>query len=250
MRTMREVIEIDEALCDGCGKCVPSCHEGAIQVINGKARLVGDKYCDGLGACIGECPKGALKVVKREAEDFDEAAVKARLAAIKVAAQQKPTASGCPGAQIRRFGSPAHVAAGRNDDVPASSALRHWPIQIRLVPPTAPFLEGADLLVAADCVPFAYAAFHRELLAGKVVLVGCPKFDDVSLYVERFADIFSTSNIKSVTVAVMEVPCCGQMPRIVAQAMDLAGRNIPAETVVVSLDGRLLARQAGIARTR
>jgi Fe-S-cluster-containing hydrogenase component 2 len=225
----RSIIEIDEDLCNGCGQCVPSCAEGAIQVIDGKARLVSETFCDGLGACLGECPTGALKIVERDADAYDEAAVETHLER-----EKKPAHSGCPGAQLRTF---KPNAAPRERPEHSESALTHWPVQIRLVPPTAPFLRGADLLVTADCVPIAYPNFHQDFLDGKVVLVGCPKFDDVELYVQRFADIFASADIRSVTVVVMEVPCCQALPMIIERGMRLVGAAIPVEKVVIGLNG-------------
>lgn len=232
MKRLRKIIEIDENLCNGCGQCVPSCAEGAIQIIDGKARLVSEKYCDGLGACLGECPTGALKIVEREADDFDEEA------AIKhVDASKQSVHAGCPGAQMRRF-SPA-VPTNQHSE----SALGHWPVQIRLVPPGAPFLQGADLLVTADCVPIAYGSFHQDFLSGKTVMVGCPKFDDTAMYVDRFTNIFRSSDIASVTVVVMEVPCCQGLPSIVQEGMRRAAKSVPLEKVVISLDGKIISRQ-------
>lgn len=243
MKTKRKVIHIDEGKCDGCGLCVPSCAEGAIEIINGKARLVSDRYCDGLGACLGECPRGALKVVDAEAEAFDEKAVKEHLA--DRARQKLPEAPamdcGCPSAMIKTFGTGKAAHAEPESFPEAVSELRHWPVQIRLVPPTAPFLKGADLLVAADCTPIAYPAFHRDFLKGKVVLIGCPKFDDVQGYVQKFQDIFEKSDIKSITSVVMEVPCCQGLPVIVKRAMALAGKRIPLKTITISTEGQIMA---------
>ncbi len=234
----RSIIEIDEQLCNGCGQCVPSCHEGAIQIINGKAKLVSDKFCDGLGACLGHCPTGALKVIEREADEFDEEAVKSRLA--QLAALRAPSGGGCPSAQVRQR-MPQGTSAGA--EVAAESALETWPVQITLVPPTAPFLQGAHLLVAADCVPFAYARFHPDFLSGRVLLVGCPKLDDVGAYAAKFADIFAANVVASVTVVVMQVPCCQGLPMVVQRGMALAGTETPVEKVVISLDGKVLSRQ-------
>jgi len=239
MKVMRKIIEIDDELCDGCGQCVPSCAEGAIQVVDGKARLVAEKYCDGLGACMGECPNGALKIIEREADDFDEEAVEAYLDAKPAAPEPIPMACGCPSTQIQKL-SPA---ASGDTGARAASMLGHWPVQIHLVPATAPFLKGADLLVAADCVPVAYPNFHQDFLQGKVVLVGCPKFDDVEAYIEKFAEIFKTANIKSMTALVMEVPCCSALPVILRRAMDAAGKKIPLEQVVISTRGDILSRK-------
>ncbi len=168
MKVQRRIIKIDDELCDGCAQCVPSCAEGAIQIIDGKARLVEEKYCDGLGACLGECPTGALSIVQREAEEFDEEAVEEHLSSKtqKVHHDEATLPCGCPSSQMQTF-------------APHASRLSHWPVQIRLVPATAPFLQGADLLVAADCTPVAYPNFHQDFLQDKAVMIGCPKFDDV-----------------------------------------------------------------------
>ncbi|MBW2107136.1 MAG: 4Fe-4S binding protein [Deltaproteobacteria bacterium] len=247
MKIKRKIIHIDEDRCDGCGQCVPSCAEGAIQVIDGKARLVAEKYCDGLGACMGECPQGALSIVEREAERFDEEAVEehVRRTAEQGHSDETPLACGCPSSQIQTFS----VGLSSALEVPPSgsrseAALSHWPVQIRLVPPSAPFLQGADLLVAADCTAFAYANFHRDFVRGKVVLVGCPKFDDGQAYVERFTEIFKRADIKKITVLIMEVPCCRGLPAIVEKAMVAAGKRIAVEKVVISARGRVLDREA------
>jgi len=245
MKTVRKIIEIDEERCDGCGQCVISCAEGALEIIDGKARLVSEVYCDGLGACLGECPQGALHVVERKAEAFDPEAVEAYLEQ-KEAAEEKVPPMQCPSARIQTFPvsrdtTPA-LAKGA-----AESALGHWPVQIRLIPPTAPFLKGADLLVAADCVPVAYARFHEDFLAGRVVLIGCPKFDNVQEYLQKFAQIFEKAEPRSVTVLTMEVPCCSGLPMIVRKAMEAAGkttRDIPVEEVVIGARGKILERNA------
>jgi len=249
MKSSRKIIRIDEEKCDGCGLCVPSCAEGAIRIVDGKARLMAEKYCDGLGACLGECPRGALAVVDAEADPFDEEAVKELIRtgrgaghpdpAVK-SAGEKTLPCGCPSALIQTF-APQTACEGANIPVSQTasgiSTLTHWPVQIRLVPPTAPFLRGADLLVAADCTPVAYSLFHDDLLRGKTVLLGCPKFDDSEAYIKKFAAIFETAAIKSVTVVVMEVPCCQGLPVIVRKGMALAGKKIPIEVVVISTRG-------------
>ncbi len=251
MKVARNIIEIDEQLCDGCGQCIISCAEGALELVDGKAKLVAEKYCDGLGACLGECPTGALKVIQREAEDFDEAAVEERLEVLGKTEEPKdqPMPCGCPSAQIQSFSS-AKVAP-RSDDRGAtdseSSALTHWPVQVRLVPPNAPFLKNADLLIAADCTPIACPTFHRDLLAGRVVLVGCPKFDDGQAYMEKFAGIFAHSAVKSVTVAMMEVPCCTGLAFMVKKAMELAGKSIPMEQVIINTRGEIIKRERMVA---
>jgi Pyruvate/2-oxoacid:ferredoxin oxidoreductase delta subunit len=239
MKVMRKIIEIDDELCDGCGQCVPSCAEGAIEVVEGKARLVAEKYCDGLGACMGECPKGALRIVEREAEDFDEDAVEQYLSERPVEPEPIPMACGCPSSQIQTL-TPASSPEATQARTP--SALSHWPVQINLIPAGAPFLKGADLLIAADCVPVAYPNFHQDFVKGKVVMVGCPKFDDVEGYIQKFTDIFKAADIRSVTVLVMEVPCCSALPVILKRAMDAAGRNIPLEQVMIGTRGQILKR--------
>jgi len=247
MQVKRKIIRIDEELCDGCGQCVPSCAEGAIEIVDGKARLVTEKYCDGLGACLGECPNGALSIVEREAEEFDEEAVEEYLSSKdrQEGGEEATMACGCPSAQIQSFIPPV---SGEEDDKltiqkGSISTLSHWPVQIRLVPPAAPFLKGADLLVAADCTPVAYPNFHRDFLKGKVVMVGCPKFDDIQDYIQKFADIFTTAGIKSITVVVMEVPCCQGLPIIVEKGMEMAGKRIPMEKMVISARGEVLGRE-------
>lgn len=249
MKIMRKIIEIDDELCDGCGECVPSCAEGAIEIKDGKAGIVADKYCDGLGACLGECPNGALQIVEREAEDFDEEAVEEFLKEKKEKEKEQkpveaPMACGCPSSQLQAFipqSPPKETAAG--DSAPKGvSSLSHWPVQIRLVPPTAPFLKGADLLISADCTPFAYPDFHRDLLKGKVLMVGCPKFDDVEGYIAKFTEIFKNAGINTITTAVMEVPCCSGLPMIVKKALEASGKDIPLEEVVISMQGEVLNR--------
>jgi NAD-dependent dihydropyrimidine dehydrogenase PreA subunit len=247
MKVKRKIVQIDEEKCDGCGVCVPSCAEGALQIVDGKARLMAEKYCDGLGACLGECPNDALKVIEREAEDFDEEAVEEHMKSMSVAksAELQPMACGCPSSQIQSF-SPPKSCQEANLPISSGSAqssLSHWPVQIKLVPPTAPFLKGADLLVAADCTPVAYPNFHRDFLNGKVVMVGCPKFDEVQTYIHKFADIFNTAGIKSIEVVTMEVPCCQGLPVIVKKGLELAGKKIPISQVIISTRGDVLKRE-------
>ncbi|WDP90674.1 MAG: 4Fe-4S binding protein [Desulfobacter sp.] len=241
MKVMRKIIEIDEEKCDGCGNCVPSCAEGAIRIIDGKAKVVADKYCDGLGACLGDCPQGALALVEREADEFDEEAVEEMLKA-QGAEEKSAPVGGCPSAAIKTFpmAGPG-LAGGKEIASGGPSALGHWPVQIRLVPAGAPFLRGADLLIAADCVPVAYPSFHADFLKGKAVMIGCPKFDDAQAYVDKLADVFAESGIKSVTTVVMEVPCCSGMAGIIKKALEKSGMDIPFKEVTVSARGEILS---------
>jgi ferredoxin len=242
MKVKRKIIRIDDELCDGCGTCVPSCAEGAIQIVEGKARVMSEKFCDGLGACLGECPRGALRIEERVAEEFDEGAVEEHLAGKEQeAGQQLVMACGCPSSQIQTFAP--EVSGERDLRESRGSELSHWPVQIRLVPPTAPFLKGAHLLVAADCTAVAYPDFHEDFLKGKAVMIGCPKFDDVQDYVEKFAEIFKVADIRSVTIVDMEVPCCSALPRIVKRGMEAAGRSVPLEEIVISSKGQILKRE-------
>ena len=256
MKKLRKIIEIDEELCDGCGQCVPSCAEGALQIIDGKARIVSDNLCDGLGACMGECPNGAMKIIERTAADFDETAVEKHLAAIPEKAAPEPAmACGCPSQQIQSFSSPCACSgnAGISTTPPAvgrasgpasgqSSALSHWPIQIRLIPAHAPFLKNADLLVLADCAAVAYPALHADLMTGKVVMMGCPKFDDADEYVKKFTEIFTKAGIRSLTIVSMEVPCCAGLAWIVKKGLAAAGVNIPAVELVIGAQGDIVSK--------
>lgn len=249
MTVKRKIIEIDQDLCDGCGNCIISCAEGALEIVDGKARLVAEKYCDGLGACLGECPTGALKIIERDADDFDEAAVEERLESLNVEEKQaEPVRFTCPSAKIQSFGGESRQpAAERQPAQSGPSELRHWPVQINLVPPNAPFLKGADLLVAADCVPVSYAGFHSEFLKDKAVMIGCPKFDDTESYLEKFTEIFRSAGVRSVTVLIMEVPCCRGLEMIIKRAMELSGKQIPVEQVTIGIRGDILSREALVA---
>ena len=243
MKVKRKIIEINEELCDGCGQCVIACAEGAIKIINGKAKVISDNLCDGLGACIGDCPQGALKIIERVTDEFDEDAVEKHLEEQKESEPMPETLPcGCPSTQIQDFTTETSCQAANKPVSLASeeSALSHWPVQIRLVPPDAPFLKGADLLVAADCVPVAYPALHNDFLKGRVVMIGCPKFDDKESYVEKFAEIFKTAGIKSITCLIMEVPCCSGLPGILSKGMEKAGTTIPLKKVVISNRGKII----------
>jgi NAD-dependent dihydropyrimidine dehydrogenase PreA subunit len=242
MKVSRKIIEIDEELCDGCGQCVPSCAEGALEIVDGKARIAADKLCDGLGACLGECPAGALRVIEREADEFDEQAVEEHLEKEKETAQEKQhMVRGCPSTQIQTFiPIESHPESQISSDAGAESALSHWPIQIRLIPPKAPFLKGADLLVLADCVSVAYANLHKDFMKRKVVMMGCPKFDDAQSYIDKFTDIFKTAGINSITTVYMEVPCCSGLPMIVKKGLEASGQTIPMQDVVISRRGKVM----------
>jgi NAD-dependent dihydropyrimidine dehydrogenase PreA subunit len=247
-KIIRKIIEIDEELCTGCGECVPDCAEGSLQIIDGKAKLVGDNLCDGLGACLGSCPTGALKIVEREAEAFDEEAVEEFLANQKKQESQQAmvvqmAGGGCPSAKLTSMqpGTPC-----QNANIPAfqkqeSSALSHWPVQIRLIPPSAPFLENCDLLIAADCTAVAYAgSIQEDFIRGRVVMMGCPKFDDQQLYIDRFTEMFATRKLNSVTILIMEVPCCSTMLQIVRKAYSDAEATVPVRQVVVANQGNIV----------
>jgi len=246
MKIQRKIIKIDEELCNGCGQCVPDCAEGSLQIIDGKARLVADKLCDGLGACLGSCPTGALQIIEREAEEFDEEAVEHFLAA-KANKPQPPPPSlggGCPSARLQTLQPMSPCQAANVPGLQSGSALSHWPVQIRLIPAAAPFLENCDLLVAADCTAVAYAGLQKDFLAGRVVMMGCPKFDDQQLYVDRFTEIFRTRTLKSLTILIMEVPCCHSMLQIIRQAYDAVKPNLPVRQVVISTRGEIKGESA------
>lgn len=252
--SIRNIVHIDPERCNGCGQCVTACAEGAIQIVDGKARLVSDVYCDGLGACLGHCPQDAITVEPREAEAFDAAAAPGpqhppttpatnspgQRPVPPPATLPMPSAGGCPGLRLASLKrpSPAPAAAGQ----PVESRLANWPVQLRLIPPGAPFLQGADLLLVGDCVPFAYADFHRAFLgAGSPVAIACPKLDNAEAHVDKLASILQTAGLRSLRVLVMEVPCCHGLIRIAEAAMARAGVNIPLSTVTVGIHGDIVA---------
>jgi Pyruvate/2-oxoacid:ferredoxin oxidoreductase delta subunit len=317
--SVRKIIEIDEDLCNGCGNCIPNCPEGALQIIDGKARLISDLFCDGLGACIGECPIDAIRVVEREAELYNETVVMANITKAgintiiahlkhlkdhgetklygeamdylknnnidnlldKVKEERMETGEqnrmeteerlpcGCPSSRVMdlrvedqcegpvtavetntvvktettafKDAKSAKIEQLLKELTVKESKLRQWPVQIMLVPPTAPYLNSSDLLIAADCVPFAYPNFHEDMLEGKILLVGCPKLDDSEFYLKKFTDIFSQNDIHSVTVAHMEVPCCFGMMSIVKQAIEKSGKNIPVKDINISIRGKVIS---------
>lgn len=287
----RKIITIDDKKCNGCGVCIPDCAEGALQMIDGKARLISDLFCDGLGACIGSCPEGAISIEEREAEPYDETKVMAHIAKqgantirahlahmqehgedeflregiaylvendIEVPSEflqskcacddigeapggQGPSGGGCPGARLMDLGKETSPGAQDPDPVGTRpSRLSQWPVQIMLIPPHAPFLNGADLLFAADCVPFAYPEFHEKLLKGRVCLIGCPKFDDAQHYLEKITEIFKLNDVKSIMIAYMEVPCCGGMVSIIEEALKASGKNIPLAKQKIGIKGNEL----------
>ncbi|MEW6758816.1 MAG: 4Fe-4S dicluster domain-containing protein [Acidobacteriota bacterium] len=250
---LRKVVHIDEEKCDGCGDCVPSCAEGAIRVVDGKARLVADVLCDGLGACLGECPRGAITVEEREAEAFDEKAVAAHLGRRDPGPTAPPAAplplhplpvhaggGGCPGSRALSFGGPSPSAAEAPSG-PAPSALRQWPVQLHLVSPGAPYFREADVLLAADCTAFAMGDFHSRWLAGKALAVACPKLDHgQEIYLKKLVSLIDEARINTLTVLVMEVPCCGGLLHLASEALRLARRKVPVKRVVVGLRGDIL----------
>lgn len=284
----RKIIKIDEGKCNGCGQCIPNCPEGALQIIDGKARLISDLFCDGLGACIGECPEGAISVEEREAQEYDERKVMENIATqgknvikahlehlsehnqseylkqaidflkeknIEIPLEEAPhglhkhlhdgregTAAfaKCPGSKVMDFSKKEESAGEGKPTSKVASELGQWPVQIMLVPPNAPYFKNADLLIAADCVPFAYGDFHQDLLKGKVLLVGCPKLDNVGFYKEKISKVLKDNNVKSITCAHMEVPCCFGLVDMVKSAISASGKNIPFSEVNISIKGERL----------
>jgi len=278
----RKIIKIDEKKCNGCGLCIPNCPEGALQIIDDKARLISGLFCDGLGACIGHCPQGAITIEEREAEPYDEKKVmeniirrgknviKAHFEHLKEhnqdkylkqaidylkeknieiplkettssGKQQHPISvlSGCPSSKVMDFSKKESILTKKKTGAKQESQLKTWPVQIMLVPPQASYLENADLLIAADCVPFAYADFHQDLLKGKILLIGCPKLDDIQFYQEKLTQIIKNNNIKSITCVHMEVPCCFGLVHIVKEAIDLSGKKIPFKEVTIGIKGNV-----------
>ncbi|MEW6009546.1 MAG: 4Fe-4S binding protein [Candidatus Omnitrophota bacterium] len=272
----RKIIKIDEKKCNGCGLCIPNCPEGAIQIIDNKARLISDLFCDGLGACIGHCPQGAITIEEREAKEYDERKVMANIVKqgenviiahlehlkehnqkeylkqaldflkeknIKVSLPKPKHAhlagSGCPGLKIMQFSKENKDSrkAASAAKVSSESELRQWPVQLTLVPPFAPYLNNSDILISADCVPFAYADFHQDLLKGKVLLVGCPKLDDVEAYRDKLIEIFKQNSIKSVTYVHMEVPCCFGLVGIIKEAIQESAKEVPFKEIIISIKG-------------
>lgn len=227
---IRKIIEIHQEKCNGCGLCAKACKEAAIAIRDGKAVLVRDDYCDGLGNCLPACPMDAISFVEREAAAFDEAAVQAHLT------RQRPVSGGCPGSRAMAM----ERKPDRDEAGAIQSRLRQWPVQLKLVSPVAPYFRGADVLVAADCTAYAYGDFHRDYMADKVTIIGCPKLDEVD-YADKLTDIFSRNDIASVTVTRMEVPCCGGIERAVREAIRRCGKKVACRVVIISTDGRVLS---------
>lgn len=234
---IRRIIKIDENKCNGCGLCAKACHEGAIGMVDGKAKLLRDDYCDGLGDCLPACPTGAISFVEREADAYDEAAV---LAAKKLKeTAHKPLPCGCPGTNIKQF----NRAAESSDAAPAQAAvsrLRQWPVQIKLVPVKAHYFDNANLLIAADCAAYAYGNFHNEFIRNRITIIGCPKLDGVD-YTAKLTEIIKSNDIKSVTIVRMEVPCCGGLEAAAKNALMASGKFIPWQVVTISTDGQILS---------
>lgn len=224
---IRKIIHIDESKCNGCGACAAACHEGAIQMVDGVAKLTREDYCDGLGDCLPACPENAISFEEREAPAYNEAAV--------LAAKKSAGHTGCPGAAVK--------AVARNmpepSAAPTASCLRQWPVQIKLVPVNTPFFSGADLLIAADCTAYAYGSFHQDFIRGRVCLIGCPKLDQTD-YAEKLAEIFAANDIKSITLARMQVPCCDGLEKAVMRALLASGKSIPCAVKVISADGKII----------
>lgn len=228
----RDIVSIDADKCIGCGLCAEACQEGAIQMVDGKARLMRDDYCDGLGHCLPSCPTDAISIVRREADDFDEEAVRRN----QEGSAQAPLSCGCPGVEAKAIPVSAQVAADAAPAPNAQSQLRQWPVQIQLAPVQAPYFEGAHLLVAADCAAYAYGSFHRRFMKNRVTLIGCPKLDPVD-YRQKLGAIIKQNSIKALTIVRMSVPCCGGLERAAMDALQSSGKFIPWQVVTITTDG-------------
>jgi len=244
----RKIIIIDEKKCNGCGICVNACHEGAIQMVDGKAKLISDEYCDGLGDCLPGCPTGAIEIIEREAEEYNEEKVKKRMEEKKREAKAEPLACGCPGTMAKMIQKPTTKLEVKKqvkkEEVETNegsvSELMQWPVQLNLINPNAKFLEGADLLIAADCTAFAYANFHKDFIKGRITAIGCPKLDDNNHYKEKIAHMLRDNDIRSIKVIRMSVPCCGGIVNAVKGAMLEANKIIPYSEVVIDVNGEII----------
>lgn len=251
---LRDIILIDEDLCDGCGDCISSCAEGALEIVNGKARLKKERFCDGAGACLGHCPTGALTIEKREVEAYDELAVQQNLDQMNADIQWKQVAASggsCPGSASRQFEAPltrssaaSAVSTKTANTAPTPSALGQWPVQLTLVPTSAPYFKNADLVITADCVPFAFADYHRTFLKGRTVVVGCPKLDNLQAYVDKLTVIFKENALRSVEVLLMEVPCCGGIAHAAQVARERSGSTFPLKMTTIGIRGDVLDTRA------
>jgi ferredoxin len=257
IKTVRKVILIDDKKCNGCGICIPSCAEGALQIVGGKAKLISEKYCDGLGACLAECPQGAIKIEDRAAEEFDEKAARQHQQASKQSFEKSEVSCpsslikdldmnkdeklpcGCASATVREFKN-YEEAVGTHAHQP--SQLHHWPVQLTLVPATAPFLKGADVVLAADCTAFAYAGFHRDFLKDHALLVACPKLDDFNAHLKKLTQVIANSELKSLTVVHMEVPCCSGLVLMARKALAASGNNISLKEITIGINGDIKSR--------
>lgn len=263
MKVTRKMVHIDEDKCNGCGLCIPSCAEGALQIIDGKAKLVSDVYCDGLGACLGDCPQDAISMVEREADEYDEIAVEKHLADVRpeekpacgcdshsqpVKQEAPPAHSGCPGMAVKSISHPSGGCCSDKDEAdeggPVQSELTNWPVQITLMPPVAPYLNNAKLLISADCVPLAYGDFHKKFIKGRVAVMGCPKLDDGQAYIDKLTMAFAKNNIIDLVVPYMEVPCCGGLLHIVKEAVKASGKSFPVTFVQVGINGTIIREHA------
>jgi ferredoxin len=240
----RNIIEIDEEKCNGCGLCIKACHEGAMELVDGKAKLISDEYCDGLGHCLPECPTDAIKIVERDAVDYDEAAVEAKK---EQNTKKSDLPCGCPGTMEKSIKRSINLSVskvptkiGNGKAMPVASELNQWPVQLKLINTKAGFLNGADLLIAADCTAYAYGDFHKEFIKDKVTLIGCPKLDDNNYYKEKIAEILKNNDIKSITVVRMEVPCCAGIVSSVKEAMLQAGIIVPYKEVTIGINGVII----------
>jgi ferredoxin len=235
---LRKIVQIDAEKCVGCGNCITSCAEGALTMVDGKARLVSEKFCDGLAACLKECPYGAISIVEKQAEDFNEEATRAHLQEKKKVTQAVPCA--CPGSAVREINQPAEQSS-RPGVIRQEPMLNHWPVQLALVPAGAKFLNNSDVVLIADCVPFAFANLHQDFLKDHTVLVACPKLDDAEEHQAKLTEILKNSSIKSLTVVRMEVPCCSGLAHLAREAVKNSGREIPFKETVISIRGQVMA---------